>query len=243
MDEGDQAPGSGMTHLAIVVTTNGRQDLIEQTWQSASVHLLPQAGIGGFGDPSIIIVDDSGDPVYAAWLDNRLSADLIIHHLTNEGLASAVRDGWNAAAELGADYLFHLEDDFTFDYPAPLGDMALMLRRHPELAEVVLQRQPWNNEEKAQGDIFGEDPRYVAHFEQAGVATFYWRVEQSHIFSLNPCLVPRVIIDLGWPDGAAGEAEMTQRVVQKGYRMAFWGRKGQQMVTHIGGYRAASWRV
>jgi hypothetical protein len=64
----------------------------------------------------------------------------------------------------------------------------------------------------------------------------------TRCFSLNPCLIPRAVLELGWPDG--NEAEMTTLLVSKGYRFAVWGsRQDGPRVEHTGQNRAAGWRL
>jgi hypothetical protein len=67
-------------------------------------------------------------------------------------------------------------------------------------------------------------------------------VEHKRIFSLNPCVIPRRVLDLGWPDG--NEAEMTTNLVASGYRFAFYGKRDDPpRVIHVGAERGIGWRL
>lgn len=177
-----------------------------------------------FGEFSEVVVDDS---------DHRL------------GMAGAVQAAWAWALDAGVDYLLHVEEDFVFTGPVNLDDLVWILDHAPHLAQVVLKRQPWSAEEKAAGGIIEQDPG--AYTQCGGMRHSLAWVEHSKIFSLNPCLIPRKVLELGWPSGPLGvgnEAGFTQRCIQAGYRFAFYGQMGDPpVVDHVGVERAAGWRL
>lgn len=157
------------------------------------------------------------------------------HHL---GMAGAVRHGWQQALDAGADYVLHVEEDFRFLEPIFLGDLVRILDAAPVLAQVVLKRQPWNDIEQAAGGIVEADPDA---YEEASAGQLRW-TEHRKIFSLNPSLIPRHVLELGWPDG--NEAEFTQRCLDVGHRFAFYGGKlDPPRVEHVGFHRSAGWRL
>lgn len=102
------------------------------------------------------------------------------HHL---GMAGAVREAWTWAVDLDVDFLFHVEEDFTFNERVDIAGMAALLDAYPRLAQIVLKRQPWNEQEHAAGGIIEANPD--AYRQQAGF------VEHREIFSLNPCQIGR----------------------------------------------------
>ena len=111
--------------------------------------------------------------------------------------------------------------------------MRALLASQPTLSQVVLRRQPWNATERAQGDLFGDDERFVQ-----------WPFWIAHdvIFSLNPCLVPCPGGKMGWPDD--NEAGMTEKVKAAGMNMAWWGKKKDTPdVEHIGHRRGDGWKL
>jgi hypothetical protein len=105
----------------------------------------------------------------------------------------------------------------------------------------VLQRQPLTPGEHAAGGVAAH-AHWVEHSDPYGL----W-VEQSDIFSLNPCLIPRWVRELGWPSGPIGvgnESGMTARCAKAGLRFAFWGEKNTSPhVTHIGASRSSGWAL
>lgn len=194
--------------IVVGVLTDGRDDLLAQTLASARENL------SGF-DHLYVVHDD----------------------YNRKGLAGAVQTVWDHAVGVGADYLFHLEDDWTFTAPVDLTVLAAWLDDHPDYAQLVLQRQALTSDEHHAGGVAAH-----AHWvEHDG-----W-VEQSDIFSLNPCLIPRTVLFLGWPSGPLGvgnESGMTSRCRDAGYRFAFRGQKVcPPAVTHIGSYRASGWSL
>lgn len=154
------------------------------------------------------------------------------------GLAGAVRAAWDWARDRGVDYLLHVEEDFRFTVPVDVTDLVRVLEADLWLAQVVLKRQPWSPEEHASGGIIECHPE---DYSDAKDGDLRW-VSHQRIFSLNPCLIPRRVFELGWPDG--NEAEMTTRLVNLGYRFAFFGeRDDPPRVEHVGYERAAGWRL
>ncbi len=162
------------------------------------------------------------------------------------GLAGNTRDAWEWALSVAdADFLFHIEEDFRFTAPVDLSGMAAILDQQRYLAQVVLKRQPWSPEEQRAGGIMELHPRdyrpyhvIEGHFLPRPVQY----VEHERIFSLNPCLIPRRTLHMGWPDG--NEAEMTHRCIEAGKRFAFYGsREDPPRVLHVGYQRGAGWKL
>jgi len=119
-----------------------------------------------------------------------------------------------------------------------LAGMLDVFRQDETLAQVVLKRQPWSQEEQAAGGFIEQHPDdYTDH--HAGQLSW---VSHQRFFSLNPCLIPRHILEVGWPDG--NEAEMTSTLVEMGYRFAFYGdRADPPRVEHIAAVRGTGWRL
>ena len=162
------------------------------------------------------------------------------------GMAGAVREGWGRALAAGCDYVLHWEEDFLAAGPVDMGAMASVLVRAPHLAQVVLKRQPWSPEEHAAGGIIECHPDEYGQVSSFSPLTPWERVvrwvEHERIFSLNPCLIPRRVLELGWPDG--NEAEFTSMCLAAGYSFAFYGAKEDPpRVVHVGAERSAGWRL
>lgn len=154
------------------------------------------------------------------------------------GLAGAVKAAWDWARTEGVDYLLHVEEDFRFNSRVDLDAMRQVLDTDKYLAQVVLKRQPWSPEEHRAGGIIELNPRDYTQRRDGDL----WWVEHQRIFSLNPCLIPRWVLERGWPDG--NEAQATDELVAAGYRFAFFGQRDDPpRVTHVGAERAAGWRL
>ena len=144
------------------------------------------------------------------------------------GFDGAIRAGWEGVLRTNADYVFHLEDDFTFEEPVPLEQMRQVLETKRTLAQIALKRQPWNAEERAAGGIVEQHPDDFQ--EVRGTWT-----EHERFFTTNPCLYPRWLCEKGWPEGPESEGRFTIRLRDEGFRFAYWGGKfDPPRVAHIG---------
>lgn len=218
--------------IALAILTDGRAELFADTLESARANLK--------GDIAHrFIVNDSGDLNYGIWLKQQAKEFKVYNHPERLGLAGAVQSVWEKALVTDCEYLFHLEGDWTFNEPVNVYELAALLIRRPYLAEVVLQRQPLAPEEHAWGGVAAH-PDWVQQSDDWAA----W-VEEETIFSLNPCLVPRRALEIGWPSGPLGvgnESGMTNACVARGLRFAFWGHKHDApIVNHIGAYRSEGW--
>lgn len=154
------------------------------------------------------------------------------------GMAGAVRAAWSWALTGGADYLFHCEEDFRFHQAVPLDAMSKILEANPQLAQVVLKRQPWSDEEKRAGGQIEVAPD---DYTDRAVGDLRW-TEHRRLFSLNPSLIPRHVLELGWPDG--NEAGFTALCHAMGFSFAYFGhRSDPPRCEHVGHQRGAGWRL
>lgn len=162
------------------------------------------------------------------------------------GLAGAVQAAWDWAVKEDLDYLLHVEEDFRFVEPVDVESMVDVLVHDESIAQVVLKRQPWSPEERRAGGIIEMHPHdYTPHTVMVSEGEYrrysIW-TEHRRIFSLNPCLIPRHILERGWPAG--NEAEMTTNLLADGYKFAFYGAKDDPpRVIHVGHERSAGWRL
>jgi hypothetical protein len=208
--------------IVLGVLTDGRADCLAAGMDT--VHRL-----GKFDKQ--FIVDDSGDDSYTSWLKASYKDFTVYSHQRRLGLAGAVESVWRHAIAAGADFLFHLEDDFEILEHIDVVSIAATLAGEPDVAQMLLKRQPLNPEEA--GDILNAMGALDAHVG--------W-VTQRRIFSLNPCLIPRWTLELGWPTG--NEAEMTQVLLAQGARFGVWGDPGSPpLVHHTGTSRSAGWKL
>jgi glycosyltransferase involved in cell wall biosynthesis len=155
------------------------------------------------------------------------------------GLAGAVNAAWDWARERDVDYLLHIEEDFVFHTPIDVWDMVEILEQNPHVAQVCLKRQADpRTPEAVAGGIIECNPDDYTDRSTNGIA---W-VEHKRCFSLNPCLIPRKILERGWPEG--NEAQFTTEAVANGMSFAFLGTKADPpRVEHVGWERSAGWRL
>lgn len=155
------------------------------------------------------------------------------------GMAGAVQAAWAWALDEQVDYLLHVEEDFRFVAALDVTALITLLRRSPYLAQVCLKRQPWSPEERAAGDILAVTPG--AYHDRRGFLV------HQRLFSLNPCLIPARVLELGWPSGPLGvgnEAGFTKRALDAGYWFAYWGgRHDPPIIEHVGDTRAEGWKL
>ncbi len=180
-------------------------------------------------------------------LDTQPEAELIAERTVIDdrahqlGMAGAVAAAWDWALWTNCDYLLHIEEDFEFDR-LPLLGMREVLERNPHLAQVVLKRQPWSPQEHLAGGHLEVAPHLYTQHERDGMQ---W-LEHDWLFSLNPCLIPRKVLQLGVPEsnGRGFEREMTDRCLQAGLRFAYYGhRTDPPRCRHMGPQRAGEgWR-
>lgn len=162
------------------------------------------------------------------------------------GMAGAFQASFDRALAGGCDYLFHVEEDFVFTSPVRLLDLVTVLERNRYLAQICLLRQPWGQAEERAGGIIALDPPAYTQVEPLDGSGFAW-IEHERLFSMNPCLIPRRVLELGWPAGPLGvgnESGFTARTLAAGYRFAYWGRLGDgPRVIHRGSTRGDNYNL
>ncbi len=179
-----------------------------------------------------VIVDDSGELNIQLRVRQAFPDYEVLAHKRRWGIAAAIHTAWDAMLETDADYVFHVEQDFTFNEPIDLDDLVRILKDHDELANVTLKRQPYSPVEEAAGDFMRVNSSWYT--DRDGY------VEWSKIFCCNPSLVRREVIELA-PFKSEGDFAAVCR--EAGYRFAFYGQKADPpRVTHIGEYRAVGWK-
>ncbi len=223
-----------MTRIALVVISDGRVGerfdfMLERTIASIEENL---------DVPFVrkVIVDDSGLlPVYLQ-VQQQYPDYEVIHHRHRWGIVAAVHTGWHAALETDAEYVWHQEQDFTFNGLAPIDNMVRLLDTHEHLAHLVLKRDPYSPEEHQAGDFMRLNP---AMYHDCHSDIGNW-VEVDGMFSCNPSLIRRKAIEVAEFNREAAYAQTLERA---GYRCAFYGKTTDPpRVTHIGAQRALGWK-
>jgi glycosyltransferase involved in cell wall biosynthesis len=204
-------------NVALMVITDGRWDYLRDTLRSIDNQC-------DFEFSNYILVNDSGEDVpsdIATWW-------FVAGH-ERRGLAGAIQTGWDALTD-DVDYVFHLEDDFTFPQPVPVREMLAALQSHPNLAQVALKRQPWSPQEQLAGNMLDLKPGLV----EADGLWFH-----DNLFTFNPCLYPREITRYG----AGLEQELTDKLRADDWRFGYFGGKNDPpRCIHIGHRRSDGYR-
>lgn len=166
------------------------------------------------------------------------------HDVDGLGMAEAIQQAWIACLEREWDYILHTEEDMLPLDSVPLLRPVQVLERNPRIASMVYKRLPWwgSPTEVETGDVLQAIMQHATASEQHRG----W-VSHNHIFSLNPCLIPRRVVEMGWPAGPLGtgnESGMTSKLLADGYQFGMWGRPGRPaFFEHLGYERAANWAL
>lgn len=218
------------TDIHLMVITDGRGDCLERTVRAADKMLKGPIG-------SMHIIDDSMDRFFGEWL-RRHFMGFDVHSFGRKlGFGGAIQAGWSLVPT-DATHVFHLEDDFVIRTEIDLGRLVALLEEEPQLAQVVLKRQAWNDQEKAAGGIVECWPdQFTEHSSSVGP----WTAHRL-FFSTNPSLYRFELLERGWPDGDGSERTFTDELLADPELVfGFWGAKfAPPIVEHIGLHRAGT---
>ena len=220
--------------IALLVMTDGR-DHIFQT--------IPSFEAFASGPISERwIHDDSGDPRHAEKLRRVFPGYTVVSTPGRSGFGGAIRSAWNNLRESSsADFVFHLEDDFTFRRLVYLSAMATVLLNRPELVQMALRRQPWNADEMRAGGIVEQHPGDYLD-ERDEICDLEW-LSHRRFFTTNPSLYRRsLVVERTWPEGAHSEGRFSAELFEDpAARSAYWGsRASGEWVHHDGNTRAGT---
>lgn len=219
-----------MIHLLVI--TDGRRSCISRSIPSALAML--EGPITNW-----TICDDSADPDYNSWLRRTFPDFDIISGPARLGFGGNIQRAWAFVAEnSSAEYVFHLEDDFTFNRVVPLREMMSVLSIYPSLVQLALRRQPWNTLERAAGGVIEQFPEAYTERHNNALA---W-LEHRLFFTTNPSLYRASLCRTPWPDGSESEGHFTHELLtDPEIRFGFWGaRDSGEWVTHIGNERVGN---
>lgn len=216
--------------ITLICFTDGRKECLMKSLRSLHVN------IGWDTFENRFIFDDSGDPEYAAWLEELYTPQFqIIHHPQRLGFCGAVHHGWEYVKEnTTSPFIFHIEDDFVYNEVVFLNRMALVLRDNPWLAQLALLRQPVNEEERRAGGVMQKHGEENFHQKES------W-VEHDIFWTTNPSLFRREILEEGWPTDPQCEGMFSISLRMKGFKFGFWGKKDDPpRIKHIGDHRVGT---
>lgn len=209
--------------IALIVMTDGR-DTITETIRSFDERVTGPV-------THRVIHDDSGDESHRRHLIELFPGFRVIGG-NRSGFGGAIIRAWRHLRTVPVDWVFHLEDDFTFNRPVALGDIAEVMTANPHIAQMALRRQPWNAEERSAGGVVELNPdRYEDRID----GCHEW-LEHRSFFTTNPSLYRRSLCDIGWPKGNESEGRFTAKLIaDPEIRFGYWGsRQSGEWVTHIG---------
>ena len=224
--------------VALLVMTDGRDDYL--------VHCLASVAERVRGPISEWwMFDDTGDRAYRARLADRYPRFTHINGGRRQGFGGAIRYAWERLrADSDADYVFHVEQDFTFSREVDLSEMAEVLDEQPHLVQLALRRQAWSADEHAAGGVVQRHPE--AYRETGDERGRRW-LEHRLFFTTNPSLYRRSLCGAGWPTGEKSEGMFSVRLCETGLpgvapadlRFGYWGAfDSGEWVHHIGRSRA-----
>jgi hypothetical protein len=221
--------------IVLLVVTDGRRDCISQTIPSALAMLDGPVS-------RRVIYDDSGDADHREWLATQFPTfDLIHHPGGRQGFGGAIRTAWAHLAAGAERFVFHLEDDFTFNRPVSLTALTAVLDSNPHLIQLALRRQPWNDHERLAGGIVEQHPD--AYKDCRDIGGHEW-LEHRLFFTTNPSLYRTDLIrGREWPTGGDSEGHFSHHIIQDDpdAQFGFWGaRDSGEWVTHIGRERVGT---
>lgn len=214
----------------VVFLTNGRRECLEKGWDSFDVFVS-----WGGADCDVRIVDDSGDTDYRAWLREECGPKSVIsvgeHAL---GYNAAMLRIWELARSY--DYVFMVEDDFTFNREVDLQDLIDALEDDEDLAQIVLLRQAWFGNEVEAGGLIPALINQGKTFKTRHT-TMGSYLSHRATWSTNPNLFRggAWVENHPWPIGDGSEYRFGQELfaAEPETVCAYWG-AGDEYVTHDG---------
>lgn len=211
--------------------TDGRADYLERTINS----FCENVDSINFGPR--VLVNDNPDVEWSQWLDDGwvgAEFDEILHPTDERrGFDGAIQAGWKWVNDCGAPWVFHLEDDFVFNYRIDVREIRSVLKNRDDIAQIVLKRQPWNVLEQQCGGIIEQYPEAYTQdwFAEWPITT------HKQFWSTNPSMYSTEWCEHGWPDRPDSERKWSDYVLDQGdeFKFAFWGHKEDPpVVEHIG---------
>lgn len=217
--------------MILLVMTDGRLDCIEQTIESARTNLDGEVTYK-------VIHDDTADDQHRDRLREMFPDFEVIGQQRRMGFGGAIQSAWGNIKARPERFVFHLEDDFTFNEPIDTPAMAHVLDRNPDIVQMALRRQPWNPSELAAGGVIECAPE--AYIECSDGLSDW--LEHRLFFTTNPSVYRRTLTDKGWPAGDHSEGVFTRQLLDgPGVRFGYWGRRTDApKVHHIGEHRTGT---
>ena len=213
--------------ICLLVMTDGRGDCLTRTLASFDSQVCGAI-------TRRVIHDDSGDADYRAWLLEEYPDFEIVSTAGRSGFGGAIANAWQHIESGDEPYLFHLEDDFTFNDEVNLWDLAVVLELNSQLAQIALKRQPVNPTEAKAGGFMGQWPD---EFTDRTTLDVQW-CEHRLFWTTNPALIPMRVVAWGWPDCPQSERRFAESVfADPSVTVGYLGHKDRAPVVHHIGER------
>lgn len=218
--------------ISFLVRTDGRREYLPQAISTAEVFLKANFD-------RKFIIDDSGDPEYAEWLDTSFPTYECIHHPERLGMEAGVRTAYATALLAGSDYVFATEDDFIFNRTVNVQKMARILHCEPHLTSLTLKRNPWSPEEINAGGQIELSP---LEYTERSCPSGHW-VQHRHLFSFNPSLIRSEALQIALTAPSMLEAGITEALQYEQWWFAYYGKRDDPpRCEHIGHARSSGYR-
>lgn len=213
--------------LAALVIGDGRHTYLNEATRALRDNVLHPIS-------ARLMINDEADPGYCDWLDTTYP-DWAIVHTGRKGMAGAVQAGFDLALKFDPDYTLWVEEDMQLIGRLPIREAADRLDHDRTLAQMLFKREttPFDGTDDIITGMFDRCPTATQHLSYA---------TQDYIFSMNPSLIPRWVMELGYDKG--NEAGMTEKLRALGCKFGVWGRPGDPpLVRHIGMLRSEGWAL
>ena len=198
--------------VLVIYVTNGRAECLARAVPSFTEHL---------DGPVVrrVIVDDSGDADYQAWIRYQFPDHELITTSGKAGFDGVYRKVWGLVAWYGLPWAFVIEDDFTAERTIDLRAMQATMLADPNLVQMALRRQAW-----FPGEI---DAGGVVELNPSGYTDTVTHLEHREFVTTNPALWSRdFVVHHPWPAGRHSEARFTQQALKDpAARAGYWGQR------------------
>lgn len=181
--------------------------------------------------------------IYDCWADPAIRAELeaigqphgfyVVGPIAAVDFTGSMRAMWTYLGKRArGEYIFQVEDDFTYERPIDLDAMIAVLRDQPHVVQMALLRDACYADERETGGILGWPlPAFTFHDG--------W-FEHRQFWTNNPSLFRRSLTARPWPTGKHSETLFGKAVLaDPAARAAFWG-AGEEWIRHIGEVRAGT---
>ncbi len=133
-------------------------------------------------------------------------------------------------------YIFAVEDDFTYDRDVDLNPMIRTLVAEPHLRQLALLRAAAYPREHEAGGVL-QSLKTETVLRNGRPFPF---VEHRDHWTANPSLFKRTLTATPWPQGSSSERKFGDLILKdKDAAFAYWG-SGESWITHIGEVRAGT---